>query len=67
MGAIVGAFSEVDEKRSPFSQFRVDPSGNLEAVSTHDQILAASCRDRESDRPGDELCSGLDDASPRST
>ena len=39
MGAIVEAFIEGDEKRSPSSQFRIDPFGNLEAVSTHDQIL----------------------------
>ena len=51
MEAIVEAFIERDEKRSPSSQFRVDPFGNLEAVSTHDQTLAASCGDRESDRP----------------
>jgi hypothetical protein len=39
MGAVVEAFIEGDEKRSPSVQFRIDPSGFVEAVSTHDQIL----------------------------
>ncbi|MEA2791518.1 MAG: hypothetical protein QOG73_3924 [Acetobacteraceae bacterium] len=39
MGAIVEAFIEGDEKRSPSVQFRIDPSGYVESVSTHDQIL----------------------------
>jgi len=39
MGAIVEAFIEGDEKRSPSAQFRIDPFGRVEAVSTHDQVL----------------------------
>jgi hypothetical protein len=39
MGAVVEAFIEGDEKRSPSVQFRIDPFGSVEAVSTHDQIL----------------------------
>ncbi len=38
MGAIVEAFIEGDEKRSPSAQFRVDPFGYVEPVSTHDQV-----------------------------
>jgi hypothetical protein len=39
MGAIVEAFVEGDEKRSPSVQFRIDPLGEVEFVSTHDQVL----------------------------
>ncbi len=39
MGAIVEAYVEGRDKRSPSAQFRVDPLGRLEAISTHDQIL----------------------------
>jgi hypothetical protein len=39
MGAVVEAFVEGAEKRSPSAQCRVDPLGCLEAVSTHDQVL----------------------------
>ncbi len=39
MGAIVEAFIEGDEKRSPSVQFRIDPLGAIEPVSTHDQVL----------------------------
>jgi hypothetical protein len=39
MGAIVEEFIEGKAKRSPSSQFRVDPTGNLEIISTHDQVL----------------------------
>ena len=39
MGAIVEAFIEGEEKRSPSAQFRIDPLGASEAVSTHDQVL----------------------------
>jgi hypothetical protein len=39
MGAIVEAFVEGDDCRSPSAQYRIDPLGNLEVVSTHDQIL----------------------------
>jgi hypothetical protein len=39
MGAIAEEFIEGKTKRSPSSQFRVDPTGNLEIISTHDQVL----------------------------
>ncbi len=39
MGGIVEEFIEGEAKRSPSAQFRVDPLGQLEAVSTHDQVL----------------------------
>ena len=42
MGGIVEAFVEGDDKRSPSAQYRIDPSGNLEAVSTHDQVLGGN-------------------------
>ena len=43
MGAVVEAFIEGDEKRSPSAQFRIDPFGYVEAVSTHDQVLDRAC------------------------
>lgn len=39
MGAVVEAFVEGQEKRSPSAQFRIDPFGHVEPVSTHDQVL----------------------------
>jgi PGM1 C-terminal domain len=39
MGGIVEEFIEGEDKRSPSAQFRVDPLGQLAAVSTHDQVL----------------------------
>ena len=39
LGAIVEAFIEGDEKRSPSVQGRVNPLGEVEILSTHDQIL----------------------------
>jgi hypothetical protein len=39
MGAIVEAFIDGDEKRSPSVQFRIDPVGSIEPISTHDQVL----------------------------
>ncbi len=39
MGAIVEAFIEGDAKRSPSAQFRINPFGSVEAISTHDQVL----------------------------
>ncbi|WP_158258584.1 peptide ligase PGM1-related protein [Rhodopila globiformis] len=39
MGAIVEAFVAGEEKRSPSVQFRIDPFGEIEYVSTHDQVL----------------------------
>ena len=42
MGGIVEEFLEGKTKRSPSAQFRVDPTGNLEIISTHDQVLGGS-------------------------
>jgi hypothetical protein len=39
MGAIVEAFIEGQGKRSPSAQYRIDPGGGIESVSTHDQVL----------------------------
>ena len=39
LGAIAEAFIEGDEKRSPSVQGRVNPLGEVEILSTHDQIL----------------------------
>ncbi len=39
LGAIVEAFVEGENKRSPSVQGRITPSGEVEIVSTHDQIL----------------------------
>lgn len=39
LGAIAEAFIEGDEKRSPSVQGRVTPIGEVEILSTHDQIL----------------------------
>ncbi len=39
MGGIVEEFIEGEVKRSPSAQFRVDPLGQLEPISTHDQVL----------------------------
>ncbi len=42
MEGIVEEFLEGKTKRSPSAQFRVDPTGNLEVISTHDQVLGGS-------------------------
>ncbi len=39
LGAIVEAFVEGEEKRSPSVQGRITPQGEVEILSTHDQIL----------------------------
>jgi hypothetical protein len=39
MGAIVEEFIDGDEKRSPSVQYRIDPLGRIEVISTHDQVL----------------------------
>ncbi len=39
MGGIVEAFVEGEDKRSPSVQMRINPLGQLEYVSTHDQVL----------------------------
>lgn len=39
LGAIAEAFIEGDEKRSPSTQGRITPLGEVEILSTHDQIL----------------------------
>jgi hypothetical protein len=44
MGAVVEAFIEGAERRSPSVQFRINPAGRLEYVSTHDQVLGGPTR-----------------------
>ena len=39
MGAVVEEFLEGEAKRSPSAQLQIDPEGNCQLVSTHDQIL----------------------------
>lgn len=39
LGAIVEAFIEGEDKRSPSVQGRITPTGEVEILSTHDQIL----------------------------
>ena len=39
IGGIVEAFLEGKEKRSPSAQLRINPRGDLQAMSTHDQLL----------------------------
>lgn len=39
LGAIVEAFVEGEEKRSPSVQGRITPAGKVEILSTHDQVL----------------------------
>jgi hypothetical protein len=39
MGGIVEEFIPGEDKESPSVQFRVDPLGRLDAISTHDQVL----------------------------
>lgn len=40
LGGVVEAWVEGVTKRSPSAQLRINPRGELEAMSTHDQILA---------------------------
>ena len=40
MGGIVEEFIEASGKRSPSVQCRIDPLGNAEVISTHDQVLS---------------------------
>ena len=42
MGGVVEAFIPGAVKRSPSAQFRIDPLGRIEAVSTHDQVLGGA-------------------------
>ena len=42
MGGIVEEFVPGDVKRSPSVQFRIDPRGRLDVVSTHDQVLGGT-------------------------
>lgn len=42
LGAIVEAFIEGEEKRSPSVQGRITPDGEVEILSTHDQILGGA-------------------------
>ena len=39
MGGIVEAWLEGDDKRSPSAQLRISPLGDVQPVSTHDQVL----------------------------
>ncbi len=39
MGGIVEEFVEAEEKLSPSAQLRISPRGDVQAISTHDQIL----------------------------
>jgi hypothetical protein len=39
MGGVVEAFVEGNDKRSPSAQYRIDPLGEVEVISTHDQVL----------------------------
>ncbi len=39
MGGVVEAFVEGEEKRSPSVQLRINPLGQVEYISTHDQVL----------------------------
>jgi hypothetical protein len=39
MGGIVECFIEGTDKRSPSAQCRINPSGEPESISTHDQVL----------------------------
>jgi hypothetical protein len=42
MGGVVEAFVAGAVKRSPSAQFRIDPLGGIDAVSTHDQVLGGA-------------------------
>ncbi|MEO0428483.1 MAG: peptide ligase PGM1-related protein [Pseudomonadota bacterium] len=42
MGGVVEAFVEGKVKRSPSAQYRVDPLGRLDVVSTHDQVTSGT-------------------------
>ena len=39
MGGIVEGFVEGEHKQSPSVQLRIDPRGDIELISTHDQVL----------------------------
>ncbi|MEX3010285.1 peptide ligase PGM1-related protein [Hoeflea sp. TYP-13] len=39
MGCVVETYISGTDKRSPSVQYRIDPTGNLHPVSTHDQLL----------------------------
>ena len=39
LGGVVEAYLEGKRKESPSAQLRIDPRGNLQAMSTHDQVL----------------------------
>ncbi|MEZ4219751.1 MAG: peptide ligase PGM1-related protein [Polyangiaceae bacterium] len=39
LGGVVEAFLEGSDKRSPSVQLRINPRGDLQAMSTHDQLL----------------------------
>ncbi len=43
MGGIVEMFIEGDIKTSPSVQCRINPSGEIDVISTHDQVLGGEC------------------------
>lgn len=45
-GGVVEAWIEAQEKRSPSVQLRITPSGLIEAISTHDQVLGGATGQR---------------------
>ncbi|MEL6576350.1 MAG: peptide ligase PGM1-related protein [Pseudomonadota bacterium] len=42
MGGVVEAFVEGKVKRSPSAQYRIDPLGQLDVISTHDQVTTGT-------------------------
>jgi hypothetical protein len=42
MGAVVEEYVEGRQKRSPSAQYRVDPLGQIETISTHDQVMGGN-------------------------
>ncbi|ULQ56869.1 peptide ligase PGM1-related protein [Flavihumibacter rivuli] len=43
MGGIVECFVEGETKRSPSVQCRITPTGEVDIISTHDQLLGGNC------------------------
>lgn len=44
MGGIAEAFIEGDKKESPSVQCRINPAGETDIISTHDQLLGGECK-----------------------
>jgi hypothetical protein len=42
IGGIVEEFVEAEDVRSPSAQLRIDPTGRIEVVSTHEQVLGGA-------------------------